>query len=70
MQCVENVSCMPQKDIFLFILTKHNLKSGFEGKLTSHKSHMVDGIVSADIFHIFSESDHHYFFKKEVQFWL
>ena len=64
MKCGENVSCMPQKDRFLFILTKYYLKSGFEGKLTSHKCHMVDGIVSADIFYIVRESDHHYFFKR------
>ena len=29
---------------------------------------MVDGIVSVDIFHNYSESDHHYFFKKRSNF--
>ena len=29
----------------------------------------VDGIVSADIFLIFSESDYHYFYKMRPTFW-
>ena len=38
MKCGENVSFMPQKDSFIFILTEYYIKCGFEGKLTSHTS--------------------------------
>ena len=67
-KCGENVSFMPLKDRFLFSLTKYYMKSGFEGKLTYRTCQNVDGIVSADIFYVFSESDHHYFCEMRSNF--
>ena len=67
MKCGENVSFMPQKDRFIFSLTEYNIKRGFERKIDI--PHMSKWWMAwFHIFHIFSESDHHYFFKRRSNF--
>ena len=55
----KNVSFRPQKFTIPFNITRYHAKSGLKENRQPTGVKMMNGIVSAHNFHIFSESDDH-----------
>ena len=57
----KNVSFRPQKNTLPFNITIYHAKSGFEGKYTTHRCQNGEWLCLVDNFHIFRESDDHFY---------